>query len=132
MSGLSERASSSSMSAAPIGTSARSSTRAAGRSSMMSGGSGRRSPVTSEPGDEKRDVSAEINDLGERALGNYQLSTTNQQREEITTTESVTAGALADDGAAPPKADPRGTRLPEGWAPEGELRQWTLDHIAEK
>lgn len=90
-------------------------------------------PILDRSGDEKKDVSANIKDLGERTLGNYQLSTTNQE-EEITTTESVTAGALADDGAAPPpaKPDPKGARLPEDWRPEGELRQWTLDTIAEK
>jgi hypothetical protein len=49
---------------------------------------------------------------------------------EDTTTESVTSGARADDGVAPHKRDPRGTRLPDEWRPEDELRQWTLDHIA--
>lgn len=72
-------------------------------------------------------VSSEIKDL---ASANHQPSTTNQ--EEVTTTESVTTAPRSDDGDAAPKRDARGSRLPHEWRPDDELRQWTIDHIAEK
>lgn len=68
-------------------------------------------------------VSSEINGLGS-AITNHQPPTTRSNGESL----SVTAGALAD-GEPPPKAEPKATRLPDDWHPEGELRQWTIDTI---
>lgn len=61
-----------------------------------------------------------------RAITNHQPSTTNQ--EDITQAESVERGALAE-GSPPAKRDAKGERLPEGWRPEDDLRQWTISSI---
>lgn len=62
----------------------------------------------------------------------YQLATSNslESKKEITPTESVRGDSLAE-GSPAPKREPKGTRMPEGWRPEGKLRQWTIDRIAE-
>ncbi len=51
----------------------------------------------------------------------------NDSKKKILGTDSETP--MRADRA--PKAE-RSTRLPDGWRPEGELRQWTIDHITEK
>lgn len=68
-------------------------------------------------------ISNEINGLTSTII-NHQPSTT----KEVIEIPSVTSASRAD-GAASPKREPKGTRLPDGWRPEGELRQWTLDTI---
>lgn len=68
---------------------------------------------------------SENNGLGPTII-NHQPPTIDN-RENLT----VDRGARADDGDAPPPArpDPKGTRLPDEWRPEGDLRQWTIDTI---
>lgn len=57
------------------------------------------------------------------------LSSLLQDSKKERNTPSLTSAHRAD-GAVATKREPNGTRLPEGWRPEGGLRQWTLDVIA--
>jgi uncharacterized protein YdaU (DUF1376 family) len=73
---------------------------------------------------------AKINDLAAAdasgsAQANHQPSTINHQREEKSG-ESLTETPMRADGAP---AEKRATRLPDGWRPEGELREWTIEEI---
>jgi len=75
-----------------------------------------------------RGQSSENNDLADAQPSNVHMTTTTTTTKNNRETPSVTSAHRAD-GAVAPKPDPKGTKLPEGWRPEGELRQWTLDTI---
>lgn len=65
-------------------------------------------------------VSSEINGLGS---ANHQPSTTNQ--------DVIESHTLTSDAPPAPKAEPKGTRIPEGWEPPEELKTWTREAIAD-
>jgi uncharacterized protein YdaU (DUF1376 family) len=64
----------------------------------------------------------------------YQRTTSNssyESKKDVTAVESVTTGALAENGSPQAKRNPKGERLPEGWRPDDDLRSWTLETIEE-
>lgn len=68
-------------------------------------------------------------DASTDAQANHQPPTTKESKNGESLTVERGARAVGD---APPKPDLKGARLPKGWRPEGELRQWTLDTIKER
>lgn len=56
--------------------------------------------------------------------------TPTEEGESLTGDRGVQGGATEQRAeSAPTERTPEGSRLPEGWRPEGELRQWTIDTI---
>lgn len=87
----------------------------------------REEPENDAQSNDYNDVAEAPASVSDEAITNHQPSTINHKK--ITAAVTEVSGALAE-GSPAPKPDPKGTRLAEGWRPEGELRQWTIDRIA--